>query len=108
MAATRRYRCRPGAPADRRQAGLVNVGICARARRWFDSLAKLQWLQVARCAEHDDRRILLVLWRCRHLLLGQFKRDAVALVGDAPEMQRVPVDDDLSAADTEKAAEIDH
>src|SRR5882724_6614352 len=68
---------------------------------------KLQGLQTARCAEHDDRRILLVFRRRPHLLLGQFERDAVALVADAPETQRIPVDHDFPAAYAQKTAEID-
>src|SRR5712671_722133 len=68
---------------------------------------KLQGLQTARCAEHDDRRILLVFRRRPHLLLGQFERDAVALVADAPEPQCIPVDHDFPAAYAQKTAEID-
>src|ERR1700730_8410061 len=68
---------------------------------------KLQRLQATGGAEHHDRRILLVFRRCRDLCLGQFERDAVALVGDASKMQRIPVDDYFSAADAQKAAEID-
>src|ERR1700733_3195751 len=64
--------------------------------------------QGARRAEHHDRRVFLVFGRRLYLVLGQFKRDAFALVGDLCEMQRVPVDDDFPAADAEKAAEIDH
>src|SRR3954467_2437562 len=48
---------------------------------------QLQRLQATPCAEHNDGCILLVFRRSNHLILGQFKRDAVALVGDAPEMQ---------------------
>src|SRR5258705_3842354 len=69
-------------------------------------LAILQWLQAAGGAKHHDRRILLVFRRRRHLLLGQLERDAVALIGNAPEMKRVPVDHDFPAADAEKTAEI--
>src|SRR5260370_11609844 len=68
--------------------------------------AGLQWLQAAGGAKHHDRCILLVFRRRRHLLLGQLERDAVALVGNAPEMQRVPFDHDFPAADPEKTAEI--
>src|SRR5262245_6789740 len=64
--------------------------------------------QTARGAEHDHRRILLVFRRLGHLFLGQFQRDAVALVGDGAEAKRPPVDHDLAAADTEEAAEVDH
>src|ERR1700752_4919342 len=64
--------------------------------------------QTAGGAEHDHRRILLVFRRLVHLFLGQFQRDAVALVGDGAETQRPPVDHDLAAADTEEAAEVDH
>src|ERR1700730_6344649 len=65
---------------------------------------ELQRLQAAQCAEHHDWRIFLVFRRRRHLILCQLERNAVALVGDAPEMQRVPVDDDFSTADAKKAA----
>src|SRR5215831_16279682 len=69
---------------------------------------KLQRFQTAGRAQHHDRRIFLV-FRCRlDLFLGQFERDPGAFVGDLAEMQRVPVDDDLPAADTEKTAEVDH
>src|ERR1700733_174422 len=64
--------------------------------------------QGARRAEHHDRRVFLVFGRRLYLVLGQFKRDAFALVGDLWEMQRGPVKDDFPAADAEKAAEIDH
>src|SRR5690242_3300365 len=65
-------------------------------------------LQTAGRAEHDHRSIFLVFGRLAYLLLGQFQRDAVALVGDGAETKRAPVDDDLAAADAEEAAEIDH
>src|SRR5215831_5743012 len=67
----------------------------------------VQRRQVAGRAEHDDRRVLLVFRRGCHLRLAQFQRDAVALVVDPPEMQRVPVDHNLAAADAEEAAEVD-
>src|SRR5271163_223835 len=70
-------------------------------------MIKLPWLKTAGSAEHHNRRVFLVFRRRHHLFLGQFKRDAVALVGDAAEMQRIPIDNDLPAADPEKAAEID-
>src|SRR3984957_2497565 len=70
-------------------------------------MIKLPWLKTAGGAEDHDRRVFLVFRRRHHLFLGQFKRDAVALVGDAAKMQRIPIDNDLSAADAEKAAEID-
>src|SRR5260370_4818394 len=70
-------------------------------------LAILQWLQAAGGAKHHDWCILLVFRRRHHLLLGQLERDAVALVGNAPETQRVPADHDFPAADAEKTAEID-
>src|SRR5258708_6613375 len=41
---------------------------------------KLPWLQTAGGAEHHNRRVFLVFRRRHHLFLGQFKRDAVALV----------------------------
>src|ERR1700691_5282980 len=67
-----------------------------------------EWQQGARRTEHHDRRVFLVFGRRLYLVLGQFKRDAFALVGDLSEMQRVPVHDDFPAADAEKAAEINH
>src|SRR3954454_7293005 len=68
---------------------------------------KLQRLQTTRRAEHNDRLVLLVFGCRGHLLLGQFQRDAVTLVRDAPEMQRAPIDDDLPNANPEKSPEID-
>ena len=50
---------------------------------------------------------VLVLRRRRHLILCQFERDAVTLIGDASEMQRIPINDGFPAADTEKTTEID-
>src|SRR6476469_5789177 len=61
-------------------------------------LARLPRLQAAGSAKHHDRLILLVFRRRPYLILGQFEGDAIALVGDASETQRVPVDDDLAAA----------
>src|SRR6185436_19736686 len=49
-------------------------------------------VQAAGHAEHNQRRVLLVFRRRIDLLLGQFQRNAVALAGDAAEMQRVPID----------------
>src|SRR5258706_13436988 len=69
--------------------------------------SKLQWQQAAGGAKYDNRRILLVFRRRRHLILGQFERNAVTLVGDASEMQRIPVNNDFPAAHSEKTAEID-
>src|ERR1700741_2024981 len=61
-------------------------------------------LQAAGSAEHDHRLILLVFWRLAHLVLGQFQRDAVALVGNGAETQCTPVDDDLAAANAKEPA----
>src|ERR1700722_5411821 len=83
-------------------------GLDERTNSLLLQILRAEWLQAARGAEHHDRRILLIFGRCVHLILGQFERDGVALVGDAAEMQRVPVDDDLSAANAEKATEIDN
>src|SRR6185369_12896476 len=71
------------------------------------SVIEFPGVQTTGGAEHDDRRILLVLRRLADLVLGQFERDAVALVGDAAEAKRAPVDHDLAAADAEESAEID-
>src|SRR3984957_15062262 len=70
-------------------------------------MIKLPGLKTAGGAEHHDRRVFLVFRRRHHLFLGQVKRDAVALVGDAAKMQRIPIDDDLSATYPKKATEID-
>src|ERR1700722_6004126 len=70
-------------------------------------MIKLPWLKAAGSAENHDRRVFLVFRRRHDLFLGQFKRDAVALVGDAAKMQRIPIDNDLPAADAEKTAEVD-
>jgi hypothetical protein len=78
------------------------------------------------CADHRDRSLtatttpgcrlpeapsttigVLVFRRRRHLILCQFERDAVTLIGDASEMQRIPINDDFPAADTEKTTEAD-
>src|SRR3984893_19305234 len=72
------------------------------------SRTELQWLQGAGGAKHHNGGGFLVFRCSTHLILCQFKRDAVALAGDASEMQRIPVDHDFPAADAEKAAEIDH
>src|SRR5215212_10355513 len=68
---------------------------------------KLQRLQTARRAKHHYRLILLVFGRCRYLLPRQFQGDAVTLIRDAPEMQRAPLNHDLSDPDPEKSSEID-
>ena len=68
---------------------------------------RIAGLQAAGGAEHHDRRILLVFGCCLDLLQRQFERHAFLLVGSCPEVECVPVDDDLSAADAEEAAEID-
>src|SRR6185312_12203982 len=68
----------------------------------------IQRLQLARRAKHHNRLVLLVFGCRRHLRLGQFERNGIAVLVDPPEMQRVPIDHDLAAADTEKAAKIDH
>src|ERR1700692_3096282 len=57
----------------------------------FALIIILPWLQAARGAQHHDRLVLLVFGRGRHLVLGQFERDAVTLVGDMRKVQRVPV-----------------
>src|SRR5260370_36905659 len=70
-----------------------------RTTRRFPPLMIVQRLQIAGRAQYHDRLVLLVFGRCGDLGLGQFERDAIALVGDTPEMQRVPVDYDFSATD---------
>src|ERR1700687_416023 len=102
-------RCRCWAPGGgRHQSGRSTVWTSAPIVCFSKFLrAGLKWLQAAGGAEHHDRRVLLVFGRRRDLILCQFERDAVTLVSDAPEMQRVPVYHDFSAADAEKAAEID-
>src|ERR1700722_18945764 len=67
-------------------------------------MIKLPWLKTAGGAEDHDQRVFLVFRRRHPLFLGQFKRDAVALVGDAAKMQRIPIDNDLPAAYADKAA----
>src|SRR5580698_6756799 len=85
-----------------RSSGRSAVWASARTDcfSWWSGVKRLQ---AARGAEHHDRGVFLV-FRCGgHLILGQIERDAVALVGDAAEMQRVPVDHDFATADAEKA-----
>src|SRR3982074_1384247 len=68
---------------SRRSPSIRSIKWEERANRTFLRPAlrvKLQRLQAARCAEHDNRRIFLVLGRRRHLSLRQLKRDAVTLV----------------------------
>src|SRR5712664_3523016 len=80
----------PSIGRSRRSPSIRLVEWVERANRislQLSLMVELPRLQVAGRAEHDDRRILLVFGRRRHLLLGQFERDAVALVGNAPEMQ---------------------
>src|SRR3984893_17395548 len=86
---------------------LIEGGERAKSMVRLLSAVELQRLQDARCAKYHDRLILFVFGRCCHLILGQFERDALTLVSDTPEMQCVPVYDDFSAADAEKAAKID-
>src|SRR5215472_519768 len=92
----------------RRSPSLRSRNWNSRAVRPPPPLVFFERRQAAGRAKHHDRRILLVFGGGGDLGLGQFQRDAVALVVDATEMQRVPVDDDLAAADAEEAAEIDH
>src|ERR1700744_4096885 len=99
-------------PADRARSSLSvrpSLYMGARANRMPSPPAllviELQRLQGAGSPQHHDRRIFLVFGRGFHLILGQFERDGVALVGNAAKPQRVPVDHALPAADTEKAAE---
>src|SRR5713226_5879904 len=61
------------------------VGRANRISLQLSLVIELQRLQATGRAKHDDRRILLVFGRGGHLLLGQFERDAVVLVGNAPE-----------------------
>src|SRR5262249_58589771 len=58
--------------------------------------------------QDHNRCALFVFWRGRDLRLVQFERDGVALVVDSTEMKCVPVNNDLAAANTEKATEINH
>src|SRR5262249_20222769 len=60
--------------------------------------------EIRRRAKHDDRLAGLVSGRGLHLIASQVDSDAV----EAAESDRVPIDGDLAAADTEEAAEIDH
>ncbi len=100
----------PAAATDHRhrRSAVGRSAVWSSARTGSCSKFGDEWQQGARRAEHHDRRIFLVFRRRLYLVLGQFKRDAFALVGDLSEMQRVPVDDDFPAADAEEAAEIDH
>src|SRR3954452_9795769 len=96
--------------ARRRPASTVAVdpvlrmgGFCVPhpARHFLRIQSK--WLQDSRRAEYHDRLILLVFGRRPHLILCQFKRDAVTLVGDAAKMQCILVNHDRSDANAEKA-----
>src|SRR5215468_672959 len=96
-AATRR--CPWPAGCDGRHHRLRSNGTSAPPDRCSPLMIEFPGFQTAGGAEHDHRRILLVFRRLAHLVLGQFQRDAVALVGDSAETKRPPVDDDLAAAD---------
>src|SRR5689334_542623 len=98
----------PGGRARRSSSSLAIKWNGRATRSLLPLMIEFPGIQTAGGAQHDHRRILLVFGRLAHLLLGQFQRDAVALVGDAAEPERLPVDHDLAAADAEKAAEIDH
>src|SRR5438105_2013611 len=97
----------PGRP--RRSPSSAGINWNGRAtNRLLPLVIEFPGLQTAGRAEHDHRSIFLVFGRLAHLFLGQLQRDAVALVGDAAKTKGAPVDHDLTAADTEEAAEIDH
>src|SRR6266481_2804597 len=104
--AAQTYRGRPIACDDRRLSDPAR-GTDARPDH-SPSVIKFPGVQTTRRAKHNKRRVFLIFRSRRYLLLGQLECDAVALVGNAAEVKRVPVDDDFSAADTEEAAEIDH
>src|ERR1043165_6973859 len=65
-----------------------------------------QRLQSARRAEHDDGLFLLVFGRGFHLIARELRRNEIGRA--AIEVQRVPIDSNLAAADPEKTPEIDH
>src|SRR5262249_49334094 len=98
----------PGGRARRSSSWLAIKWNGRATRSLLPLVIEFPGIQTAGGAKHDHRRILLVFGRLAHLLLGQFQRDAVALVGNRAEAQRAPVDDDLATADAEEAAEIDH
>src|SRR5206468_1491614 len=70
----------PSLPSDRcrRSSSTRSIELDDCAFRIFLRLlvVKIQRLQAARSTEHNERRVFLVFGRCRHLLLGQFERDA--------------------------------
>src|SRR5262249_30815436 len=63
-------------------------------------------LRRLRGAEHDHRLARLVFGRKANLVARELERDAVR-PAVRREVQRVPIDRDLAAADAEEAAEID-
>src|SRR5262245_30299916 len=99
--------CPHAAASDRRRHGSRSNGTAVPPIA-APSVVEFPGLQTARRAEHDYRRIFLVFGRLAHLLLGQFQRNTVALVGNGAETKRAPIDDNLAAADAEESAEIDY
>src|SRR6202022_4960799 len=79
----------PAAPPGR-LSSIRSGELDGRATRMFLRyllMVKIERRQAAGRAQHHDRLVFLVFGRGVDLLLGQFKRDAVALVGNAAEMQ---------------------
>ena len=71
------------------------------------AVIRRQRLELAERAEDDHGLALLVFRRGFHLVAGEFERDRAPRLARRREMQRIPVDRDLAAADAEEAAEID-
>src|SRR5262249_36948601 len=65
-------------------------------------------LQITQGTQDHDRAAILVLGRCFDLIARQRKGNRVAFRIAGGEMQRLPVDSDLSTADAEETAEVDH
>src|SRR6516162_11534256 len=66
-----------------------------------------QWLKLAESAEDHDGFAFLIFRRGIHLVAVEIERDADAWFAGRREMQCVPVDGDLAAADAKESAKVD-
>ena len=77
---------------------------------WIFEQALIRNRQLVQAVEEDHRLPLLIFGRGLppHFVRRKFHGDATATIADRTEVQQVPIDSELAAADAKEAAEVDN
>jgi hypothetical protein len=81
--------------------GLPHAGVALR-------IFEQDLIQNRQAIQDNHRLPLFIFGRRPHLIRRKIHGDATAPIGDRTEVQQVPIDSELAAADAEEAAEVDN